>query len=66
MLECFAFLFLMHFKPTTSFLQGLVGILAPIDQVKNLFYSESHKGVTSVLTSDLNVGSSLFNIEGST
>lgn len=64
-LECSAFVFLMYFKPTMSLLEGLVEILAPTGQFKNVSSPESNKGVTSVLINDLNVGSSLFNIEDS-
>lgn len=71
-LGCFVTVFLMYFKPTTSWLSGPVETTVPTDRVKSLFSTKSDKNVTTVLiwlwpfgqTYDLNVCSSLFNIEG--
>ncbi|XP_008275128.1 4-galactosyl-N-acetylglucosaminide 3-alpha-L-fucosyltransferase 9 [Stegastes partitus] len=71
-LGCFVTLFLMYFKPSTSWLSGPVESTVPTDRVKNLFSTKSDKNVTTVLiwlwpfgqTYDLSVCSSLFNIEG--
>ncbi|XP_068608470.1 4-galactosyl-N-acetylglucosaminide 3-alpha-L-fucosyltransferase 9-like isoform X1 [Brachionichthys hirsutus] len=69
---CFAMLFLMYFKPSTSWLLGSVDSTAPTDQVKSLFSNKSSKNVTTVLiwlwpfgqNYELSVCSSLFNIDG--
>ncbi|KAF0044130.1 hypothetical protein F2P81_003288 [Scophthalmus maximus] len=71
-LGCFVTLFLMYFKPSTSWLSGPVESTASTERVKNLFSTKSDKNVTTVLiwlwpfgqTYDLSVCSSLFNIEG--
>ncbi|KAA8582049.1 hypothetical protein FQN60_008789 [Etheostoma spectabile] len=71
-LGCFVTLFLMYFKPSTSWLSGPVESTVSTDRVKNLFSIKNDKNVTTVLiwlwpfgqTYDLGVCSSLFNIEG--
>ncbi|KAK1894216.1 Alpha-(13)-fucosyltransferase 9 [Dissostichus eleginoides] len=71
-LGCFVTLFLMYFKPSTSWLSGPVESTVSTDREKSLFSTKSDKNVTTVLiwlwpfgqTYDLGVCSSLFNIEG--
>ncbi|KAK7903954.1 hypothetical protein WMY93_016561 [Mugilogobius chulae] len=71
-LGCFVTLFLMYFKPATSWLSGPVDSTVSTERVKSLLSTRSEKNVTTVLvwlwpfgqTYDLAVCSSLFNIEG--
>lgn len=72
LLGCFVTLFLMYFKPSTSWLSGPVESTASTEHGKAIFSTKSDKNLTTVLvwlwpfgqTYDLTVCSSLFNIEG--
>uniref|UniRef100_A0A3Q3WKQ7 Fucosyltransferase n=1 Tax=Mola mola TaxID=94237 RepID=A0A3Q3WKQ7_MOLML len=72
LLGCFVTLFLMYFKPSTSWLLGPLESTETTDRVRNLFSPKSDKNVTTILlwllpfgqTYDMNVCSSVFNIDG--
>ncbi|KAM9786722.1 4-galactosyl-N-acetylglucosaminide 3-alpha-L-fucosyltransferase 9 [Syngnathus typhle] len=71
-LGCFVTLFLMYFKPSTSWLSGPVESNVSSEHVKGAFYSKVDRNITTVLiwfwpfgkTYDLNVCPSVFNIDG--
>ncbi|MEQ2199010.1 hypothetical protein XENOCAPTIV_022637 [Xenoophorus captivus] len=71
-LGCYVTVFFMHFKPSTSWLNGPLESSDSTNHIKNVFTTKRDKNLTTVLvwlwpfgqTYEANICSSTFNIEG--